>query len=97
MVPLRAASMEKGRLELLKDGGSMRRNGELVFRRLESRPTRLCFGEPREMLMGVVFAVFGEVMAFRLGLIGDEIEDERGADIAGDAVLGADKEGIKKN
>lgn len=48
--------MEKGSAGLLcteKEGGSMRRKGELEARRLESRPMRLCLGEPRLWAMGV--------------------------------------------
>jgi hypothetical protein len=61
-VPLRAASMEKGRPPVveLKEGGSTRRNGEDENRRpLERRPTRLCFGEPRLCEMGVALVVAG--------------------------------------
>lgn len=62
IVPLRAASMEKGRpvgVEL-KDGGSTRRKGEDEKRRpLDRRPTRLCLGEPRLWEMGVGFVVAG--------------------------------------
>jgi hypothetical protein len=51
--------MLNGRLGLLcaKEGGSTRRNGELDARRLEMAWMRLCFGEPRLVLMGVDFAV----------------------------------------
>lgn len=61
-VPLRAASMEKGRPvgAELKEGGSMRRKGEEEKRRpLERRPTLLCFGEPRLWEIGVAFVVAG--------------------------------------
>jgi hypothetical protein len=70
MLPLSAASMEKGRPGLLlevKDGGSTRLKGELEARRLERRPMRLCLGEPRLRLMGVELVVlgFGEERALR--------------------------------
>jgi hypothetical protein len=71
MVPLRAASIEKGKPELPltmereKDGGSMRRNGEEDARRLERSPTRLCLGEPRDEAIGVELVVDGEDRALR--------------------------------
>jgi len=70
--------MEKGKAGLLlraKDGGSIRLKGELDGRRLESRPIRLCFGEPRLVVMlGVEAAVFGvDVSALRTeGKHGDD-------------------------
>lgn len=77
MVPLRAASMEKGSAGLLcaeKEGGSMRRKGELEARRLERAPMRLCFGEPRLWLMGVEVVVFGEERALRTdGMEGEAV------------------------
>ena len=84
MVPLSAASMEKGKLLAVPlrdfrpyDGGSTRRYGELEdVRRLESMPTRLCFGEPREAEMGVTLEVFGA-----------ESESADGRLIAADGVL----------
>jgi len=71
-VPERAASMVKGRegVEGLKRGGSMRRKGLEEKRRLlvERRPTRLCFGEPRLWVMGVVFVLMGTETERDLGL-----------------------------
>lgn len=54
--------MENGRppMGVEKDGGLMRRNGLDEARRpFDKRPTRLCFGEPRLALMGVVVVVVG--------------------------------------
>jgi len=53
--------MEKGKPGLLweNDGGSTRLNGELEARRLERRPMRLCFGDPRLRAMGVELVVLG--------------------------------------
>lgn len=68
MVPLRAASIEKGSAGLVceKDGGSMRRKGELEARRLEMALMRLwILGEPRLVLIGVALVVVGEDKAFR--------------------------------
>ena len=65
IVPLKAASIEKGRAldcpdVLPKLGGSIRRNGESDVRDFfDSRPTRLCFGEPR--LLEMLPVVGGEV------------------------------------
>lgn len=76
MVPLNAASIEKGSAGLLceKDGGSTRRNGELEARRLERAPMRLCFGEPRLKLMGVELLVLGEERALRTdGMEGEAV------------------------
>ena len=43
-----------------KDGGSTRRKGDEEARRpLDSKPTRLCFGEPRLREMGVMLLVVG--------------------------------------
>jgi len=57
---------------LLLLGGSMRRYGEESRRLAFRRPTRLCFGEPRLWLMGVVFVVVGteteRALGFGLGL-----------------------------
>lgn len=47
MVPLSAASMEKGSAPWEKESGSTRRKGELDARRLEIAWRRLFFGEPR--------------------------------------------------
>lgn len=72
MVPLRAASMEKGRAPaplVLNDGGSTRRKGEELARRpLESKPTRLCLGEPRLREIEEILLVVGtdRDRAFRL-------------------------------
>lgn len=65
--PLRAASIEKGRLGLLrlKEGGSTRRKGELDARRLEMAWRRLFLGEPRLLVMGVDLAVLGDERALR--------------------------------
>ena len=74
MLPFKAASIEKGAAELGNgnEGGSTRRNGELEARRLESRPTRLCLGEPRLWLIGVDVVVFGEESALRIeGTVGE--------------------------
>lgn len=68
MVPLRAASMEKGRAGLLwgYEGGSTRRKGELEARRLEMALMRLwILGEPRLLLTGVEVVVVGEERALR--------------------------------
>lgn len=67
MLPLRAASIEKGSagLDCENDGGSTRRKGELEARRFERRPTRLFFGEPRLWLMGVEVLVLGDEIALR--------------------------------
>lgn len=61
-MPEMAASMVKGSdgVEKLKLGGSTRRKGlEEKRRLLESRPTRLCLGEPRLWAMGVVVVLVG--------------------------------------
>lgn len=88
MVPLSAASMEKGRALEEKEGGSTRRKGELDARRLETAARRLFFGEPRLWAMGVDLAVLGEETDLRT-------EDMEGAgeavretlDRAGDATM----------
>ena len=74
-MPLSAASMEKGRAGLLwvKDGGSTRRKGELEARRLEMAFMRLCFGEPRLVVMGVDLAVLGDERALRIDGMGGEV------------------------
>ena len=74
MLPFRAASIENDAAELDdgNEGGSTRRNGELEARRLESRPIRLCLGEPRLWLIGVEVLVFGEESALRIeGMAGE--------------------------
>lgn len=77
--------MEKGR-ELVgvlpaKEGGSTRRKGEVEARRLERAPMRLCLGEPREVEMGVEWAV----SAFRTE---EEAEEAMGVEETGDAGSG---------
>lgn len=77
MVPLSAASMEKGRALLCeKDGGSTRRKGELDARRLEMALRRLFLGEPRLWLMGVERAVLGEETDLRVDGAGEAGEAE---------------------
>jgi hypothetical protein len=76
MVPLSAASMEKGSALCEKEGGSTRRKGELEARRLEMAWTRLFLGDPRLWLMGVDLAVFGEERDLRM----------EGMEVAGEAV-----------
>lgn len=66
MEPLSAASMEKGSLGLWeKDGGSMRRKGEVEARRLEMAWRRLFLGDPRLLVMGVDLVELGEERALR--------------------------------
>ena len=69
--------MLNGREGLLcvKEGGSTRRKGELDARRcLEMAWIRLCFGEPRLLVMGVDFAVFGDERALRIdGTVGEVV------------------------
>jgi hypothetical protein len=68
MVPLSAASIEKGRDGLLWDncGGSTRRKGDAEARRLEMALMRLwILGEPRLALMGVEVVVAGVDRVFR--------------------------------
>jgi hypothetical protein len=68
MVPESAASMLNGSDGLLcvNEGGSTRRNGEDEARRLVMALMRLCFGEPRLLLMGVDFAVLDGVRILRV-------------------------------
>ena len=84
IVPLRAASMEKGSAaaepeDLPKAGGSTRLNGVPLpdDRFLESSPTRLCFGDPRLLLMLLVFK--DAVKVFFLCPTGDKRPVRRGA------------------
>lgn len=85
MVPLSAASSEKGTLPPVreKEGGLMPWKGEDPDRRFESILTRLCFGDPRLVLMEVVAvesfeSVGGLDMAFRGGIAtGVEAADGR--------------------
>lgn len=72
MVPLRAASMLKGRagLDAEKDGGSTRRKGEEEARRLVMAERRLFFGEPRLVVMGVDLAVLVGVRILREEMAG---------------------------
>jgi hypothetical protein len=89
MVPLSAASMEKGSAGLCeKEGGSTRRNGEVEARRLEMAWMRLFFGEPRLWLMGVDLAVLGEERDLRMD--GTEVAGEAVSetlDLAGEATM----------
>ncbi len=68
MVPLSAASMEKGSEAAFCEvaGGSMRRKGELDARRcLEMAWMRLFFGDPRLLVIVVLFVELGEERALR--------------------------------
>lgn len=77
--------MEKGNAGLLcaNTGGSTRLYGEPVVRRLESRPMRLCLGDPRLRFIGVELLVFGrgDERAFRTeGIEGEVVIDGTGLD-----------------
>ena len=88
MVPLSAASMEKGSAPGEKEGGSMRRKGEVEARRLETACRRLFLGEPRLWLMGVDLAVLGEESDLRVD--GREVAGEavrETLELAGDATM----------
>lgn len=88
MVPLSAASIEKGSAPWENEGGSTRRKGELDARRLETAWRRLFFGEPRLWLIGVDLAVFGEERDLRTD--GREVAGEavrEMLDLAGDATM----------
>lgn len=68
-----------------KEGGSTRRKGELEARRLEMAWTRLFFGEPRLVLMGVDLAVLGEERALRMeGMLGVAVMLELGLSLVGE-------------
>lgn len=87
--------MENGSAGLLweKAGGSTRLKGELDVRRLERRPMRLCFGDPRLRLMGVELLVFGDERAFRTEGIAGEEETEDGLGLDGE-VMSENLEGL---